>query len=395
MKGVPTVRLKAPLASPHPWVWRTRIDAASIPRRLEAGGVVRVLGPDGAPLGRGLLHPHVTIALRMLTRDGDEAIDQAFFARRFERALRLRRDVLRLGEQGDGFRLCHSEADGLSGVVVDVLGEVVRVDLFSRGMALLEQPLRRALEDLFPGKPVLVRADRRSADIEGFRVKPRPGEPEHTQVLEQGVRFHVDLREGHKTGFFLDQRDNRAFLSHLSRGKTVLDAHTYTGGFALYAAVRGDAARVTGVDLDEKAIAVAKRNAKLNQVQQRVRFVQADAFHYLRDLRRQEGAPEVLILDPPKLAKDRKEKDKALRTYGDLNRLGLECVAEDGVLVTCSCSGMVSEQEFLDVLRSAAARTQKELTVFRVSGAADDHPVGLHVPETRYLKAVFARVRSL
>ncbi len=394
--GAAEVRLKAAPTSPHPWVWRTRLEAGSVPRGHEAGAVVRVLGPDGKALGRGMLHPHVTIALRLLTRDADEQIDAAFFERRLRRALALRREVLRVEETSDAYRLVHSEADGLSGLVVDVLGEVVRVDLFARGMARLEREVRQALGALFPGKPIVVRADKRAADIEGFRVAPRRDDPDETEVTEQGVRFHVDLREGHKTGFFADQRENRLLLAQLARGRVVLDAHTYTGGFALYAAVRGEAARVTGVDLDEKAIAVAKRNAKLNQVQRQVRFVQADAFHYLRDLQRQGGErPEVLVLDPPKLAKDRKEKEGALRAYADLNRLGLETVADDGVLLTCSCSGVVDEQDLLDVLRGAAARTGKEVTVLRVSGAAADHPVALHVPETRYLKAIFARVRAL
>lgn len=393
--SVPTVTIKGTLRSPHPWVWRTRIDWRRSPKRLGAGAVVRVVDGDGAPVGRGLVHPDVTIGLRLLTRDPDEELDGAFFARRFARALRLRRDVLRLDEAGDAFRLVHAEADDLSGLVVDVLGDVVRVDCFARGMAALEGEVRAGLAEVLPGRPVVVRGDRRAGDLEGFAVRPRADDPPRTTVTEHGVRFRVDLRTGHKTGFFLDQRENRAFLAHLARGRTVVDAHTYTGGFALAAAVRGEAARVTGVDLDEKAIAVAKENAKLNQVQGKVRFVQADAFHFLRDLVRGGQGPEVLVLDPPKLARDREAKEQGLRAYADLNRLGLEAVADGGLLVTCSCSGVVSEEDLLDVLRSAAARTGRALTLLRVSGAAADHPVALHVPETRYLKAVFARVERL
>ncbi|RMG13701.1 MAG: class I SAM-dependent rRNA methyltransferase [Planctomycetota bacterium] len=393
MSALPTVRLKGRLNSPHPWVWRTRLEASSLPRRAEPGALVRVVDGAGEPVGLGLLHPHVSIGLRLLTRDPAEAIDAAFFRRRFEAARRLREDVLRLGEVGDAYRLMHGEADGISGLVVDVLGEVVRVDLFARGLARFQDELRAALEALYPGKSVVVRADAHSADVEGFRVRPRPDDPTRTEVTEHGVRFEVDLREGHKTGFFLDQRENRDFLARLVRGRSLLDVHCYTGGFSLHAAVRGEARQVVGVDIDEKAIAVAKRNAKRNQA--RVRFVRADAFPYLRDCLRRGERPEVLVLDPPKLARGRKERAEGLRVYGDLNRLGLEVVAEGGLLLTCSCSGAVSEEDFLDVLRRSAARTRKELTVLRVAGAAADHPVGLHVPETRYLKAVFARVRSL
>lgn len=389
---VPTVRIKGKLTSPHPWVWRTRLERSSLPRRFEGGGVVKILDGEGTPVGRGFLHPHVTIGLRILTRDIDEEIDQAFFARGLERARALR-DGLGLEAVGNSYRLCHSEADGLSGLVIDVLGDVVRVDAFAKGIGALQDPIRAALRELFPDKAIVFRADKRSGEVEGFTVKYRADDPAETEVTEHGVRYTVDLREGHKTGFFLDQRDNRAFLSGLSKGKSVLDMHCYTGGFALNAA-RGGAAKVTGIDLDEKAIAIAKRNAKLNNL--RGRFVQADAFHYMRDLIRQKAEPpQVLILDPPKLARGDKEREDGLRTYGDINRLGLQVIAEDGILVTNSCSGVVSEEDFIDVLRRAAARTNKELTVIRVAGAPPDHPVGLHVPETRYLKAVFARVRSL
>lgn len=393
-KGPATVRLKGHLRSPHPWVWRTRIETSSLPRRMEPGSLVRVVDGEGQMVGQGFCHPHVTIGLRLITRDPDEVIDAAFFERRFRQALSLRVDVLRLPEASDAYRLVHSEADDLSGLMVDVLGDVVRADLFARGMANLEGPIREALNRVFPQKKIVMRADGRSADLEGFSVKTRGDDPDETEVSEHGVRFKVDLRHGHKTGFFLDQRENRHFLAGIVRGRKVYDFHCYTGGFSLHAAVRGEASRVIGIDLDEKAIAVARRNAKLNQVQG-VKFVQADAFHYLRDLARKGEKPEVLILDPPKLALGQKEVEQGLRIYGDLNRLGLEAIAEGGLLLSCSCSGAVSEQDFLEVLRRAAARTGKVLKVIRVAGAAADHPIGLHVPETRYLKAVFAQVRSL
>lgn len=351
-------------------------------------------GPDGQALGRGLYHPHVTIALRILTRDPDEAIDQGFFFRRFEAARRLREDVLRLLDQGNSYRLIHAEGDEISGLVIDVLGEVVRVDAFAKGIALLEEPIRGALRELYPDKAIVVRGDRRSGEIERFDVAPRRDDPAHCEVRENGVRYRVDLREGHKTGFFLDQRENRQFLASLSAGKRVLDVCTYSGGFALAAAVTGKAREVTGVDLDEKAIEVAKRNAKLNQA--KVRFVHSDGFPYLRQVRDKPNAqrPEVLVLDPPKFASDLKEKDEGLRAYADLNRAGLDAMADEGLLCTCSCSGVVSEEDLLDALRSAAARSGRLLKILRVSGAAADHPVALHAPESRYLKAVFAHVRK-
>ena len=381
------MRLKSSPRSPHPWHWKGRVVG---PSSGPGGEVVRVEGPGGVPLGRGLYHPHVTLALRMLTRDPDELIDAAFFARRFATARAFREESLRIPEVSDSYRLIHAESDGLSGLMVDVFGQVIRIDAFARGMALLEEPIRAGLREVFPEHTLVFRGDSRSEDLEGFRVAARPEDPAAAQVTEHGVRFHVDLRAGHKTGFFLDQRDNRRDLAALARGKRVLDVCTYTGGFALHAAL-GGAASVTGVDLDEKAIEVAKRNAKLNQV--RARFVQSDGFPYLRQVAAQAERPEVLILDPPKLARDRNEKDEGLRAYRDLNTLGLEALGDEGILLTCSCSGVVSEEDLLDTLRSAAARSGRELSIFRLSGAAPDHPVALHAPETRYLKAIWARVR--
>ncbi len=398
MSGAPAVvTLKGTLANPHPWVWKSRIDLRRLPRGLSPGEVVRVVDGEDNLVGRALWHPRATIALRLLTSDPDEEVDDAFFVRRLTRALSLRRDVLRVPVEGvtDTFRLVHAEADGLSGLIVDVLGEVVVVEVFSLGMARLERAVRAALAEVLPGRKVVVQQNDRASDIEQFTINPRKDDPAEVEVREHGVRYKVDLRQGHKTGFFCDQRDNRAFLASLCQGRSVYDLHTYSGGFALNAALRGEARQVTGVDLDEKAVAVAQRNAKLNQVQAHVRFSQADAFAYLRDLQRTNTRPEVLVLDPPKLARDRNDHEQALRAYGDLNRLGLEAIADDGILLTCSCSGVISEEDLLDVLRRAAARARREVTILRQAGAAPDHPVALHIPETKYLKAVFARVRHL
>ena len=372
---------------PHPWIWRSNI--ARDPGWLEAGDLVRVRTPEG-PLGVALYHPRVTIGLRLLTRDVDERIDAGFFLRRLQAAQTLRASF-GLEEVTNAYRLMHAEADEVSGLVIDVLGDVVRVECYALGIARLREPIAAALGELFPEKQIVIRANHRASEIEGFTLDPAAGEPHTTEVREHGVRYHVDLRTGHKTGFFCDQRDNRLALAKLASGKTVLDVNTYTGGFALSALQHG-AKQVTGVDLDEDAIAVATKNAKLNQAGGKARFVQADAFPYLRQLTTE---PEVLILDPPKLVPDPRHKAEGLRAYSDLNRLGMEKIQPGGILLTCSCSGAVSEADFLDTLRNAAARAGRTLTIFRIAGPGSDHPVALHVPETRYLKAVFARVNAL
>jgi 23S rRNA (cytosine1962-C5)-methyltransferase len=356
------------------------------------GQVVRVVDKDGAPLGRAFWNPRATIALRMLTSDWDEKIDVAFFEKRIGEALRIRKDLLRLDEVTDGYRIVHAESDGLSGLIVDRMGDVVALEVFALGFARHVGLVREAIQRLIPGVSVVARADARSGGIEGFHLAARPDDPKATEVKEHGLRYRVDLETGHKTGFFFDQRDNRAFWGKLVRGLSVLDCHSYTGGFALNAAA-GGAREVTGVDLDEAAIAVAKKNANLNQLQSKVRFVHSDAFPYLRDVKRQEKKPEAISLDPPKLARDKTEVVDALRIYTDLNAVALETIAPNGLFLSCSCSGAVTEEEFLLAIRTAAARTKRDLTILRVSGAAPDHPFSLAAPETRYLKAVFARVR--
>ena len=387
-----TVKLKARRGSPHPWIWRSMISEPDLPRGLLPGQLVRVMDRDGESLGRAFWSPQSTIALRIVTHDAAETVDAAFFERKIGEALRFRREILDLEKTTDGYRVVHAEADGLSGLMVDRLGGVVAVEVFGIGFARHIALVKEALAKLLPGLGVVVRADVRSGEIEGFELPRDPNEPRTSEVTEHGVRFKIDFEEGHKTGFFCDQRDNRVLWGRLVRGLRVLDAHCYTGGFALHAA-RGGAASVVGVDLDETAIATAKKNANLNQLGSKVSLVHSDIFPYLRDAQRQGKTFEAISLDPPKLARDQSEVSEAIRTYSDLNKVALDSVAPGGFLLTCSCSGAVSETDFIQMLRGAASRSRRELQVFQVSGAAPDHPWALHAPEGRYLKAVFARVR--
>ena len=216
---------------------------------------------------------------------------------------------------------------------------------------------------------------------------PEPPPPE--VITEHGVRFRVAPGSKHKTGFFLDQRDNRQLLASFCKGKRVLDLCCNTGGFAVYAKALGEAEEVVGVDLDEQALALAKQNANLNQA--RVRFVQADLFPWLRDIIADGQRFDVVVLDPAKQTRDREEVDFALKRYLDMNRLALQAVAPGGIFLTCSCTGLVSEDDFLETLRRAAWQAGRSVQVLRVAGAGADHPFLLHVPEGRYLKAVFCR----
>jgi 23S rRNA (cytosine1962-C5)-methyltransferase len=246
-----------------------------------------------------------------------------------------------------------------------------------------------ALATHFPDSRLYWFAEEHVQKQESFDCRP-PEPPTPGVIREHGLSFRVAPGSKHKTGFFLDQRDNRKRLADASRGRRMLDLCCNTGGFAVYAKALGGASEVVGVDLDEEALALASQNAKMNGAQ--VRFVQADIFTWLRDILPSAQRFDVVVLDPAKMTRDRESIDAALRKYTDMNRLALQVVAPGGLFLTCSCTGLVSEEMFLDVVRRAAWQAGRKLQVFRISGAAEDHPFRLHVPEGRYLKAVFARV---
>jgi 23S rRNA (cytosine1962-C5)-methyltransferase len=258
-------------------------------------------------------------------------------------------------------------------------------------MYRFREVIQSALAKEYPGSTFYFFAEEHVQKQESFDCRS-PEPPSAEVIVEHGVRFRVAAGGKHKTGFFLDQRDNRQYLASFCAGKRVLDLCCNTGGFAVYARARG-AEEVVGVDLDESALALARQNAGLNGV--RIRFVQSDLFPWLRDMIGQGQRWDVVVLDPAKQTRDREEVDTALRRYTDMNRLALQAVADGGIFLTCSCTGLVSEYDFLDSVRRAAWQAGRELQVFRIGGAGADHPHLAHVREGRYLKAVFGRVFEL
>jgi len=384
---LPTVRLKIARRSSHPWIFQKMVDKPA--QKLPGGSVVDILDRDGPWVGRGLYNGHSRIALRVLTTDAHEAIDAAFFARKLGHAVALRRTLLGLDAVTDSYRLVHSEGDGLSGLVIDRFGSTIVLEFFAFGMYRFRPVIQEVLTGHFPGCQFYWFAEEHIQKQESFDCRP-PEPPAPAIITEHGVRFRVAPGSKHKTGFFLDQRDNRHFLAKLAAGRTVLDLCCNTGGFAVYAASVGQASEVTGIDLDEQALALAKQNAHLNGAD--VRFVQADLFFWLRDILPSGRRFDVVVLDPAKQTRDREEIDYALKKYLDMNRLALQAVAPGGLFLTCSCTGLVSEEMFLETLRRAAWQAGRTLQVLRISGAGADHPFQIHVQEGRYLKAVFCRV---
>jgi 23S rRNA (cytosine1962-C5)-methyltransferase len=385
--SLPQVRLKIVRRSAHPWVFQKMVDKPAT--RIPPGSIVEVIDRDGQFAGRGFFNGHSRIALRILTSDPAEVVDEAFFAGRLARAIELRRGWLGLDKVSDAYRLVHSEGDGLSGLVVDRFGPVLVLEFFSAGMFRLRESLMTALGSQFPDSRFYWFAEDHVQKQESFDCRA-PEPPGAEVITEHGVRFRVAPGSKHKTGFFLDQRDNRQYLASFCAGKRVLDLCCNSGGFAVYAKASGGAEEVVGVDLDETALALARQNAGLNQV--RVRFVQSDLFPWLRDTLATGQRFDVVVLDPAKQTRDREEVDFALKRYLDMNKLAIQAVAPGGVFLTCSCTGLVSEADFLECLRRAAWQASRTLQVLRVSGAGADHPFLLHVPEGRYLKAVFCRV---
>jgi 23S rRNA (cytosine1962-C5)-methyltransferase len=382
-----TVRLNINRRSSHPWIFQKMVQKPAT--KPPPGTVVEVVDKDGQWVGRGLYNGHSRISLRLLTTDPAEAIDEAFFARRLEQALALRRDWLKLDTVTDAYRLVHSEGDNLSGLVVDRFGGTIVLEFFAAGMYRFRQTIQDVLARHYPGSLFYWFAEEHVQKQESFDCRP-PEPPVAGIITEHGVRFRVAPGSKHKTGFFLDQRDNRKFLASFCAGKRVLDLCCNTGGFAVYAKTVGGADEVVGVDLDEQALALARQNAGLNG--QRIRWVQSDLFPWLRDTIAAGQRFDVVVLDPAKQTRDREEVDFALRRYGDMNRLAIQAVAPGGLFLTCSCTGLVSEYDFLDSVRRAAWQAGRTAQVLRVGGAGADHPFLLHVPEGRYLKAVFCGI---
>ncbi len=387
---LPVISLKAKRNSLHPWIFNRMIRHPQ--KRLKPGTLVEVVSKEGAFLGRGIYNFNSNIGIRLLTENISEHLDKEFFFKKLEQAKELREEILSIHRTSDCYRLIHGEADGLSGLIIDKFADVFVIEPYSAGYLEIMDWIVSSLQTLYPGTKIMVRPDERNAAKEGVDFSrialDYPG-PDIVEIKEHQLRMKVNLKTGHKTGFFLDQRDNRLLLSQYCTDREVLDCFCYTGGFAISAMLRG-AKSAVGLDLDEEALKVAQENAQKNLV--KVIFRHVNVFDYLRAMIQKNEKTDVMILDPAKLAGSKEEIGRAYRTYGDINRLGMQTIRPGGILLTCSCSGLVSEREFLSILTRSAAEAGVILQIFRVAGTSPDHPFSSIFPEGRYLKAVFARV---
>lgn len=383
---LPRVHLKHPWRLNHPWIFQKLVQKPQ--ERIKPGTIVEVVGADGQWIGRGFYNGHSRIALRILETRPEIQVDQAWFSAKIAHAVELRRQVLNLDSSSQAWRVIHSEGDDLSGLVVDRYNNLLIVVFFSAGMFRHREWIYSALRQQFTHCQIHPVADEHIQKQESFDLHRNPSAP--IEIIEEnGLLFRIDPTNAHKTGFFVDQRENRQWLSERVAGQDFLDLCCNTGGFSVYAAARG-AKEVTGIDIDQDVIAIARANAKLNKINPQL--IQADIFPWLRDLNARGKQYDVVVLDPAKMTRDRNEVIPALKKYLDMNKLAMTAVKSGGLFATFSCTGLISEEQFLDMLRRAAYFAGRTLQVLKVSGAGPDHPVAINVPESRYLKAVFARI---
>ena len=392
-----TVFIKPKRARPffgrHPWVLDSAI--LRVDGNPDSGDVVDVVTHDGNFIARGLWNASSRIRVRLYSFMQDQALDQIFWNARIENAVALRQQ-LHLFSKKTGCRLINSEGDNLSGVIVDQYGPYLAVQVTALAMAERLDMICDSLERIVQPKGILLRgAERGLGKLEGLHLPDRllRGEPPDGPIFveEHGLRFGVDLTEGQKTGYYLDQRENRQAAARYAAGRRVLDMFCYSGGFGVASAVSGNASSVLSVDSSIKAISLARENAELNNATT-MTVEQADAFEKLASLEEENAKFGMVVLDPPKFARSRASASDALRAYHRINRLGVDLLEPGGVLVTCSCSGAITRDDFLMTLSAVAQRSGRTLQLLEYRGAAPDHPVNLHCLEGEYLKCVIARV---
>lgn len=393
----PRVILKPKRAQPfyarHPWVFAGAID--TIEGNPADGDEVILASTSGGFVARGLYNSQSKITVRLYGWDDAQPLDQAFFRSRIERALRLRHDILKLDHSPrPAYRVVFSEADGLSGLIVDRYADYLTVQFTALVMARRQEMIIEILRDLLKPRGIYLRTEKGIGKLEGIELHDGLiwGEAPTQDVLieEHGLQFTMNISEGQKTGFYLDQRENRHTVATFAPGRRVLDAFSYSGGFGLYAA-RAQAASVECVDASEAALTLARRNAELNGLNT-IQFTAADVFTYLGQLAQENRTYDLIVLDPPKFARNRSALPEAFRGYRRLHQLAMKLLAPDGILVSCCCTGLITLDDLEDVIAQCAGDAHRDLQFLERRGPASDHPVAASCRQGGYLKCVISRV---
>lgn len=381
-----------PFIGRHPWVFESAIQY--VDGEFQDGDVVDLCGDQGKFIARGIINSQSKLQVRLYTWNADEPLDTPFWRRRLERAIASRQD-LQAKTNAQVRRLVFSESDGLSGLIVDQYGDYLVAQVNSVAIARNWESILAVLVELTQPRGVIARTDKSIAKEESLDLQNGVAwgqAPEGPIFIEEhGVRFGVDLLGGQKTGFYLDQAENRQAAAGYLKDRRVLDLFCYTGAFSLIAARTGSAKEVIGIDGSERAITLARANAELNGIAN-VRFEQRDGFEALDGFRSGGDKFDAVILDPPKFARGRRQVDEALRAYHRINRVAVDLLEPAGILVTCSCSGGVSREDFMLMLSGVAQKSGRDIQILEHRGASADHPTSVTCLETDYLKCFICRV---
>ncbi len=376
----------------HPWVFSGAV--AKIKGDPQAGDTVEIRSAEGGFLGRGAYSPSSNIVARIWTWRESEAVDAAFFRRRLEAALAARQAVVSR-EESDALRLVYAESDGLPGFIVDRYGDTLVMQVGTAGAEAWRDTVADLLLELTGAKGIYERSDADARELEGLppRSAPLRGEPAtETVIREHGLSLKVDIAHGHKTGFYLDQRANRVRVGLLAKEREVLNCFSYSGGFTLHA-LAGGAKSVLSLDASGDALALGAENVRLNSLpEDRVQWLEGDAFKALRKFRDEGRKFDLVILDPPKFAPTAAHAEKAARGYKDINLLGFKLLRPGGLLATFSCSGGIDAALFQKIVAGAALDAGVDATIVDYLHQGPDHPVSLAFPESAYLKGLICRV---
>jgi 23S rRNA (cytosine1962-C5)-methyltransferase len=393
----PTIRLKKgrdkSLHNRHPWVFSGAVD--KIGGSIESGQTVDIISADGARLAKGAYSPHSQIAVRIWSFDADETIDIDFFRSRISRAIKAR-TLPGTRQDFSACRLIHAESDGLPGVTVDQYGDYLICQFLSAGAEYWKNDVVHILQELVPCQGIYERSDVAVRQKEGLipctGVLAGEAPPDKIIIQEGDLRFQVDVIHGHKTGFYLDQRENRAMIPALCQDATVLNCFAYTGAFGA-AALAGGAREVTQIESSAALLDMAADNILLNGLDStRVQHLSEDVFQTLRRFRDSRRQFDVIILDPPKFAESRSQIPKASRGYKDINLLAAKLLTPGGLLITFSCSGLMPPELFQKIVADAVLDADRNGQIVRRLYQAADHPTALEFPEGTYLKGLICRV---
>jgi 23S rRNA (cytosine1962-C5)-methyltransferase len=376
------------IADGHPWIFANEIGDEE--GKYEPGDIVDVFSSNGSFVGRGYINPASQIKVRLLTRNQQEEINDAFFFNRIEKAWKYRQ---KLGYV-ENCRLIFGEADELPALIIDKFNDYLVIQTLSLGIERWKEAIVKALETIFKPKGIYERNDVPVRELEGMKQqKGFLSAPFDTNIIinENGLKFHVDIENGQKTGYFLDQQDNRRTISQVVKGADVLEAFCYTGTFSMHAAHYG-AKSVLGLDISETAINTARRNAQLNGFENTCSFENVNAFDVLKQWVKEGRRYDTVILDPPAFTKSRENIQKAVTGYKEINLRGMKLLKPGGFLVTASCTNLVPPELFLQIIEMAAKDARKTIRQVSWQTQAADHPILWNVPNTQYLKFLIVEV---